>query len=93
MAPLPPLLSDAKDTWEAVKDIMDWFSKIVTTSYEYSDAIIASRQLDVDKAFARRKAEQNAKQVMLEQLRNRTASPGAAKVKRNVVWDEEGFGF
>ena len=87
MAPLGHRsVADVKDTWDVLKEIMDWFTKIVTTGYEYSDGIIASRQNDVDNEYAQRQAARQAKKIMLEQLRNRTAAAGKKVTRRNIIW-------
>lgn len=71
MAPTPgpinPLLIDAKDTWDRVETILDWFSKIVTTAYGYSDMVIKHRQDGVDKKYKIEKAEKEALRIMKEQ--------------------------
>lgn len=87
MAPLHPVLSDAKDSWEALQNIMDWFSKIVTTGYEYSDAVADMRQGAVNKEYQRKKAEKKAKQIQLDQLSDMSGE-GEGKVKRNIIWKE-----
>lgn len=66
-APINPLLIDAKDTWDRVETILDWFSKIVTTGYGYSDMVIKHRQDGVNKKYKIEKAEKEALRIMKEQ--------------------------
>lgn len=87
MAPLPPLLSDANDSWEAFKNAMDWFSKIVTTAYESSDAISAERQHGVDMAYKKKKAEKEAKEIQRDQV-NANVGESKGVTKRELFWDD-----
>ena len=65
--PLYPLLTNAKDTWDRVETILDWFSRIVTTAYSYSDMVIKHRQDGVNKKSKLEKAEKEALRIMKEQ--------------------------
>jgi len=77
MAPTPtpihPLLTNAKDTWDRVETILDWFSKIVTTAYSYSDMVIEHRQEGVNKKYKIEKAEKEALRIMKEQENKKKA--------------------
>lgn len=86
-APVHSLLTDAKDTWDRVETILDWFSKIVTTAYDYSDMIIRHRQEGVDKKYEIEKAEKEALRIMNEQG-NKTKAVTQSLRKRE--WSESG---
>ena len=60
----------------------------MTTAYEYSDGIILTRQKGVDSEYGQRRAVRKAKEIMLEQLRNRTAAAGKKVTGRSVIWSE-----
>lgn len=86
-APAHPFLTDAKDTWDRVETILDWFSKIVTTAYDYSDMMIRHRQEGVDKKYKIEKAEKEALRIMKEQgNKNKTTTQSLRKRE----WSESG---
>jgi len=72
-APINPLLTNAKDTWDRVNTILDWFSKIVTTAYGYSDLVIKHRQEGVNKKYKIEKAEKEGLRIMKEQENKKKA--------------------
>lgn len=93
-SPLPVLLTDAKDTWDRVETILDWFSKIVTTAYAYSDMIINYRQDGADSKYKMKKAEGEAVRIMNEQTKKDKAADGKVLGKRE--WSaavEEHYGW
>jgi hypothetical protein len=64
-----PILLDAKDTWEWAENFMGWFDKFVIQMYVWSDGIIKSRQMLVDKEYKLKKIEREARIIMKEQYR------------------------
>lgn len=46
---------------------MNWFSKLVTTAYTWTDLIIKNRQKKVDNAYNIKKAEEKAAEIMKQQ--------------------------
>ena len=46
---------------------MDWFSKLVTTAYTWTDLIVKNRQKKVDNAYNVKKAEEKAAEIMKQQ--------------------------
>ena len=53
--------------------ILDWFSKIVTTGYGYSDIVIKHRQEGVNKKYKIEKAEKEGLRIMKEQENKKKA--------------------
>ena len=78
-APIHPLLTNAKDTWDRIETILDWFSKIVTTAYSYSDMVIKHRQQGVNKKYKIEKAEKEALRIMKEQENKKTVTKNLGK--------------
>ena len=57
---------------------MDWFSKLVTTAYTWTDLIVKNRQKKVDNAYNVKKAEEKAAEIMQQQQdRNQKRTPSA----------------
>jgi hypothetical protein len=71
-APKPhAIVTHAKKTWEAISNILGWFTKIVTTSYAYSDGLIKSRQGLANNKAKIAKAEEEATKIMADQKAER----------------------
>jgi hypothetical protein len=91
--PLHPFLVDAKDTWKAVETLMDWFSRLVTTAYGYSDSLIKYRQDQADKKYKIEKAEKEALRIMKEQEKKRTEAVSKNLKKRSTCLTDEWFDY
>jgi len=70
---------------------MNWFSKLATTAYTWTDLIIRSRQRKVDNAYNVKKAEEKAQEIMKQQQERNQKR--AAREKRSVEGLEEEFDF
>jgi hypothetical protein len=91
--PLHPFLVDANDTWKAVETLMDWFSKLVTTAYGYSDGLIKYRQDQADKKYKIEKAEKEALRVMKEQEKKKKGAVSKNLRKRSTYFTDEWFDY
>jgi P2-related tail formation protein len=74
MAPLPApvptpaiALDKVKGTWDSVKNVLKWFTKLTTIQYAWSDGIIKSRQSKANNAAKKQKAETEAQRIFDEQ--------------------------
>jgi hypothetical protein len=66
-APLHPGFGHAKNAWKLTENVMNWFSKLVTTAYTWTDLIIKNRQKKVDDEYNIKKAEEKALEIMKDQ--------------------------
>jgi hypothetical protein len=60
-------MKEVGQTWKSLENILKWFSKLVTTHYGWSDAIIKSRQSKVNSAYKNKKANEEAERIQEEQ--------------------------
>jgi len=74
MAPIPtpspalgPVFKNANTAWKFSANVMNWFSKLVTTAYTWTDLIIKNRQKKADNAYNIKKAEEKAAEIMKQQ--------------------------
>jgi ABC-type uncharacterized transport system YnjBCD substrate-binding protein len=87
---LYPVLENAKGAWDQAENLMSWFSRLVATSYAWSDSLIRWRQKKVDTKYEIKQAEKEAKRIMVEQEREIKAAKGkvTGSVKRAILEDE-----
>jgi hypothetical protein len=64
---VPEVLANAKETWSSIEKFLGWFTKIVGTSYTYSDLIVKIRQDKANHRYKVEKAETKAREIMAEQ--------------------------
>lgn len=76
------IVTHAKNAWDSISNILDWFTKIVTTSYAYSDGLIKSRQGLANNKAKIVKAEKEATKIMADQ---KAARDGSAKGKMGLL--------
>jgi len=101
MAPVPepspalhPAIQNANTAWKFSANMMNWFSKLVTTAYTWTDLLIKGRQKKVDNAYNTKMAEQKAAEIMKQQQENGLAkrSPGgdAEEARLEQIFEAEG---
>ena len=60
----PRLPKRPTNAWKFFVKVMKWFSKLVTTSYTWTDLIIHNRQRNVDNAYNIKTAEVKAAEII-----------------------------
>ena len=61
------LATNAKSAWDSLANVLGWFTKVVTTSYAYSDLLVKSRQDKVNSSYKTKKANDEAAKIMAAQ--------------------------
>lgn len=93
MAPIPApavpeVLAAAKDTWSTIEKFLGWFTKIVGTSYTYSDLLVKIRQDKANHKYKVDKAEKKAREIMAEQEKTEGKKFSSKLIRRSLNEEE-----
>ena len=70
-SPSPGLLHALGSAWNGLHNVLQWFVRIVQTSYGYSDMLVKARQDRANRKYVEKKAEERAYQIMEAQRQRR----------------------